>query len=543
MKWALVLSVLLLAPLAAEHVHDHNHGHKHSEDLEHGHSHGHSGDSPLYSDHAHAHHHDHTDEIVGADRHDELTDGEGEDHALEVRIDEYGRARVHKGYNTGVESDQHDDDHGHSHDHKDLRIPIPGPLESKKPVHGHSHDRAKEDSGHTHDHSHHHAKEHESHSHDHSHHHVNDLSDHSHGPSCRHSKEHGGHSHDHSHHHANEHSGHTHDHGHHHATDHAGHSHDHGHASDFSRQLTALTSRFEASLWSEALFATALVGLAPVILLWFIPLGRANLSIESQKPLLRIFLSFAAGGLLGDALLHLLPHSLPSGGHDHEHDHNHGEGSHSHSVEDLAPYLWTLAGLMTFLMLEKFVRAQTGEHGHSHGHSHGPSHERTAAKQPASKTTASKDEEVPKPTIAAAGYLNLAADFSHNFTDGLAIGATFVHGRSSGWQTTVAMLLHEVPHEIGDFAILIQSGFTRSEAMWTQVYTAVGAMVGTAVGLMIETQTAAWITPFTAGGFVYIACTSVFPELLEDSSLLQSILQLAAMSTGVALMLLIALYE
>ena len=62
-----------------------------------------------------------------------------------------------------------------------------------------------------------------------------------------------------------------------------------------------------------------------------------------------------------------------------------------------------------------------------------------------------------------AGYLNLAADFTHNFTDGLAIGASFLAGRTTGIVTTVTVLLHEVPHEIGDFAILIQSGCDRKK--------------------------------------------------------------------------------
>ena len=60
-----------------------------------------------------------------------------------------------------------------------------------------------------------------------------------------------------------------------------------------------------------------------------------------------------------------------------------------------------------------------------------------------------------------AGYLNLAADFAHNFTDGLAIGASYAAGRSVGIITMVTILLHEVPHEVGDFAILIQSGCSR----------------------------------------------------------------------------------
>ncbi|KDO26602.1 hypothetical protein SPRG_08006 [Saprolegnia parasitica CBS 223.65] len=368
----------------------------------------------------------------------------------------------------------HDDDHGHSHDHRDLLRPEAMPAPPVGCPHHHAHTKHARHGEQDHDHSHHH-----------------------------------GHDHDHSHHH--------------------GHSHEHHEKQ--APPATSLSEWMQLSLWTEALFATALVGAAPVIVLFFVPLGRST-DVAAQKPLLRVFLSFAAGGLLGDALLHLLPHSLPSHvDHDHDHDHNHGgDGGHTHSVADLAPYLYVLGGLLTFLMLEKLVRAHTG-HGHSHGHDNAE-HKKNDDAPDATQTS-----------IAAAGYLNLAADFSHNFTDGLAIGATFVHGRGSGWQTTAAMLLHEVPHEIGDFAILLQSGFTRRQAMWTQLYTAVGAMVGTVVGLLIETEAGAWVTPFTAGGFIYIACTSVFPELLEDASLMQSLLQLAAMVLGIALMLLIALFE
>ncbi|GAB9465206.1 Zinc-iron permease [Globisporangium polare] len=363
--------------------------------------------------------------------------------------------------------------------------------------------------------------------------------------------------------------------------DHA-HDHDHGHAHSHSRtpapaapagsKKVATTDRFSVRIWSEALFATALVGAAPVLVLLFVPLGVG--SQEAQKPLLRVFLSFAAGGLLGDALLHLLPHSIPNGhdhSHDHDHhdreDHDHGHEGHSHSLQDLSVWLWTIAGMMAFLMLEKFVRAQTvGGHGHSHsgGHSHGvrdtkkidestaTARKRKAAlngeKELVDVVDQHKDDEHEhghaKQPIAAAGYLNLAADFAHNFTDGLAIGATFLRG--SGWSTTVAMLLHELPHEIGDFAILIQSGFTRREAMLTQLLTALGAMVGTVIGLLMEgagDSSAAWISPFTAGGFIYIACASVMPELLEDCSLAQSLKEAAAMCLGIGLMILIALNE
>ncbi|KAE9338271.1 hypothetical protein PF008_g12146 [Phytophthora fragariae] len=358
---------------------------------------------------------------------------------------------------------------------------------------------------------------------------------------------------------------HDHDHDHHdHDHDHDHHDHDHHDHHTHQTTTTAAqpkANRFSPVVWGQALFATALVGAAPVLVLLVVPLGVG--SQEKQQPLLRVFLSFAAGGLLGDALLHLLPHSLPEGAvHDHDHGHDHG---HSHSMADLYVWLWTLAGMLTFLMLEKFVRAQTGGgHGHSHGHTHPSASVQDGGVSPASnKTTARKrtvfkegkgdDAEVApelvssapeKKPIAAAGYLNLAADFSHNFTDGLAIGATFVRG--TGWTTTVAMLLHELPHEIGDFAILIQSGFTRREAMITQLLTAIGAMIGTVIGLLMEgagDSSSVWISPFTAGGFIYIACTSVMPELLEDCSLAQSLKEAAGMCAGIGLMALIALNE
>ena len=148
--------------------------------------------------------------------------------------------------------------------------------------------------------------------------------------------------------------------------------------------------------------------------------------------------------------------------------------------------------------------------------------------------------------IKVAGYLNLAADFSHNFTDGLAIGASYLAGRSVGVITTITILIHEVPHEIGDFAILVQSGYPKRKAMMLQLVTAVGAICGTICGLLAEgvgESATAWILPFTAGGFIYIATVSVIPELLEDTSLKKSFLEITAMFVGIGLMVLIAYIE
>lgn len=152
--------------------------------------------------------------------------------------------------------------------------------------------------------------------------------------------------------------------------------------------------------------------------------------------------------------------------------------------------------------------------------------------------------------IKVSAYLNLAADFAHNFTDGLAIGASYLVGRGVGLVTTLTILLHEVPHEIGDFAILVQSGFSKKRAMFVQLGTAVGAMMGTACGLVMEAgsvgETSAatvWVLPFTAGGFIYIATVAVIPELLENTRVWQSLLEMVAMAVGIGMMVLITFIE
>ncbi|KAE9550501.1 hypothetical protein FO519_006289 [Halicephalobus sp. NKZ332] len=223
---------------------------------------------------------------------------------------------------------------------------------------------------------------------------------------------------------------------------------------------------------------------------------------------------------------------------------------------------WVLGGLLTFFVVEKFVRIVRGEddhhhHGHSHGHSHShkPSKKAKSSdaeesddeksessvkkdkdlkKRPVKKEEKKKEEPEPPKRLAVAAFLNLAADFMHNFTDGLAIGASFIAGTTVGFVTMVTVLFHEVPHEIGDFAILIQSG----------------ALLGCVISLwsvdayaLAEAAQSSWVLPFTAGGFIYIATVSVLPELLEKSSFILSLFEVLALAAGVFAMYLVALFE
>ncbi|GJQ86580.1 Catsup [Trypoxylus dichotomus] len=283
---------------------------------------------------------------------------------------------------------------------------------------------------------------------------------------------------------------------------------------------------------------------------------------KQKQPLLKVLLAFASGGLLGDAFLHLIPHAAMNveyHGHSHNHGHSHSNNEvHGH---DMSVGLWVLAGITTFLIVEKTVRILKQE---GHGHSHhvakvktdndvknkapkGDAKYKKVNDQSKNKDDEGKDNE--KKDIKVAGYLNLAADFSHNFTDGLAIGSSYLAGNTVGIVTTITILLHEVPHEIGDFAILLQSGVTRKNAMLLQLTTAIGALAGTAASLFLQNSVdlmaTSWILPFTAGGFIYIALVSVIPELLEEEkpSFTGTIFQVTALLIGVYMMVLIAEFE
>jgi zinc transporter 7 len=402
------------------------------------------------------------------------------------------------------------------------------------------------------------------HSHSHSHHHHDD--DHAH--------DHHGHSHDHEHEghhgHSHEHGG---DHGHSHGGSDHGHSHEKPHSTPTKHSNGAKSKDFEfdkngffaflnepqTRLWVFSIGSTLAISAFPCLILAFIPL-QANTQENSE--LLKALLALGAGGLLGDSFLHLIPHATPGGGHSHSHSHSHAPGE-AHEPHDMSVGGWVLTGFMTFFIVEKFVRIIRGNdaHGHSHGHSHSATIVKSTKKAKASdEDSASEDNDVSSvteshvheeaPRIRVAAYLNLVADFMHNFTDGLAIGASFIAGPMVGFLTTATVLVHEIPHEIGDFAILVQSGYSKRKAMFVQLLTALGAMCGCVISLwsadpyaLAEAAQSSWVLPFTAGGFIYIATVSIIPELLEKTSFWQSVVEVAAFLIGIGMMYLIALME
>lgn len=306
--------------------------------------------------------------------------------------------------------------------------------------------------------------------------------------------------------------------------------------------------------------------------------------------------AFAVGGLLGDTLFHLLPEIFL------------GEES-LESVRfvmvepnrNLLLGLGIMVGFFTFVAMDKTLRIATGGEGHDHSHGHGHSHshagdgdahavttgsaiqdssnELKQRKPPTTPTTTASTKETEKPTetkeinpsVKLGGYLNLIADFTHNITDGLAMSSSFYASPTIGATTTVAVFFHEIPHEVGDFALLVQSGFSKRKAMGAQFVTAIGAFLGTIIGIVVQelsggSSTASadegvaagagagaglWGTslswgdmllPFTAGTFLYVGTVSVIPELLETGKdkgveVRKTLVQFLAVAVGAGIML------
>ncbi|KAI8381560.1 Zinc/iron permease [Radiomyces spectabilis] len=351
-----------------------------------------------------------------------------------------------------------------------------------------------------------------------------------------------------------------------------------------SLQAKAFAFLFPGSALVNSLLATAYISIFPNLLLYFVP---PDINTGS----LNVLVSFAVGGLLGDVFLHLLPHAFLG-----EHDHGHGNEHVTVVVDNQKNVLLGLGifgGLFFFFIMDKMMRVFNGGSGHDHGHSHGHSHgeekehhdvEPLAVKKSdshegqlrqrkfekegsvKSEPSASNDDKKSEKGIKLSAYLNLLADFTHNMTDGLAMAASFYASPAVGATTAVAVFFHEIPHEVGDYAILIQSGFSKKRAMMAQFTTAIGAFLGTVIGIIIEESSQLekgaahhshagilgtdlrygdLVIPFTAGGFLYIATVGVIPELLEVTGSFvkdrrQAVTEFAAMLVGLSLMVAIA---
>lgn len=136
-------------------------------------------------------------------------------------------------------------------------------------------------------------------------------------------------------------------------------------------------------------------------------------------------------------------------------------------------------------------------------------------------------------------YLNLIGDGFHNFLDGLVIAASFLVSIKLGLVTTAAVILHEIPQELGDFGVLVYGGFTKTKALLFNLLSALTAVVGAVAGFFISSTTANFsnfILPLTAGGFIYIASSDLIPELHKERDTKKSISAFLFFILGILLM-------
>ena len=226
-------------------------------------------------------------------------------------------------------------------------------------------------------------------------------------------------------------------------------------------------------------------------------------SSRYMDKVLLFLVSFSAGALLGDVFIHLLP----------ELSQEYGLG--------LKMTIFILLGILMFFSLEKFIHWRhchtTGEcdiHEHRHRHKH------------------------------SLAIMNLVGDGLHNFIDGIIIAASYMLSIPVGIATTIAVLLHEVPQEVGDFGVLLHAGYSKAKALMFNFFSALLALLGAFFAIMTSNYVSdinGVLIAIAIGGFIYIAGTDLIPELHKENTLKSSILQLIGITSGIAVMMLLLL--
>ena len=223
-------------------------------------------------------------------------------------------------------------------------------------------------------------------------------------------------------------------------------------------------------------------------------IGVITLIIKDDllKKLIIFLVAFAAGGLIGGAFLDILPEAREY-------------------VSDITQlFLYVILGYMFFFVLEKYMHWR-----HCH-----------AAECAVHRFT----------------YLNIVGDMVHNFTDGLIIGATFLINIQVGMAATLAIVCHEIPHELGNFSVLIYGGFSKTKALFFNFLSSLFAIAGTLVGYYFAGRIhgfSAVLLPVAAGGFIYIASCDLIPELHKEEDGKRSTLIMVTFTLGIIVMYLL----
>lgn len=238
--------------------------------------------------------------------------------------------------------------------------------------------------------------------------------------------------------------------------------------------------------WAHSLISVFAVSLISLI-------GIFTFFIEEKrmKGALLFLVSFSTGALLGDTFIHLLPEVA---------------GEYGFTV---VVSLYILCGMLVFFILEKFLHWR---------HCHIPT-----------------SKQHPHPLAS----INLVGDGLHNFIDGMVIAGSYLVSIPLGIATTLAVVFHEIPQEIGDFGILLHAGIEKKRALFFNFLSASAAFAGALLALAIGTAVKdfnLFILPFTAGGFIYIAGSDLIPELHKEVAPLKSLIQLISLVFGILVM-------
>jgi len=219
--------------------------------------------------------------------------------------------------------------------------------------------------------------------------------------------------------------------------------------------------------------------------------GVFTLAVKEQllHKILFGFIGFSAGALIGGAFLHLLPEALTK-------------------ASSTFVFYSLILGLVLFFMLERYLHWR-------HCHQEGACE------------------------IHPVTYLNLIGDGFHNFLDGMVIAAAYISSFKLGLVTTLAVIFHEIPQELGDFGVLVYGGFSKRKALFCNFISALTAIIGALAAYFIADITsgfANFILPLTAGGFIYIAASDLIPEIHKEKNLARSTLAFFAFLSGIGFM-------
>jgi len=222
-------------------------------------------------------------------------------------------------------------------------------------------------------------------------------------------------------------------------------------------------------------------------------IGIFTLMIKEKllQKILLFLVSLSAGALMGGAFIHLLPEA-------------------QEKYRDVNMFLIVLLSFIFFFFVEKLLHWRHCHKGECEIHTF--------------------------------GYMNLFGDAVHNFIDGLVIAATFLTDIKLGIATSLAVFLHEIPQEIGDFGVLLYSGFGRKKAIISNFLVALTAVLGGLIGYFLSfsiDRFTTYLLPFTAGGFIYIAASDLMPEIRKETNLKKSLVSFAVFIVGILLMFLV----